>query len=408
LGGPGTLFQKGSWPPEAQIDGEFRVPEALDFLRILKYNLHMTDYYRTLGISKKASLSEIKKAYRKLARKYHPDLNPGDKTAEMKFKEITEAYEVMKDPEKRKQYDTFGTVGRNFRTGRGAPGFEGFDFTTKGASTFGDIFETFFGGGGAFSHAQNKQQRRAEQGEDLRYSINLNFMDAAKGIETPIQLVRKEVCSSCGGKGIERNSSRVTCPRCNGSGKINKQTSFMRFSSVCNGCGGSGHLPGKNCGTCGGEGRVDKVSKIRVRIPAGVDNNSKVRISGKGNAGRFGGPAGDLIISINVTDHKFFKRNGPNLEILLPVTYMEAAMGAKIEVPTLEGSTLVKVPPGTSSGQKLRLKGKGVTDPKSRGTGDMIVEIKIVPPPTKDLEVRHLLQKIEKKAPYNPREDMTP
>jgi molecular chaperone DnaJ len=236
----------------------------------------------------------------------------------------------------------------------------------------------------------------------------LSFLDAAQGIETPIQLVRKEVCSGCGGKGIERNSSRVTCPRCNGSGKIDKQTGFMKFSSACPGCGGSGYLPGRNCSACGGEGRVDKVSKIRVRIPAGVDNNSKVRINGKGNAGRYSGPAGDLIISINVTDHKFFKRNGPNLEIILPITYMEAALGAKVEVPTLDGSTLLKIPPGTTSGQKLRLKAKGVANPKARGKGDMIIEIKIVPPPTKDLEVRRLLQKIEKKAPYNPRKDMIP
>ncbi|NIM11071.1 MAG: molecular chaperone DnaJ [Candidatus Aminicenantes bacterium] len=368
----------------------------------------MNDYYKTLGINKKASLSDIKRAYRKLARKYHPDLNPGDKAAERSFKEITEAYEVLRDPEKRKQYDMFGSVGRNFRTGKRGSPFDGFDFTTTGSSTFGDIFQTIFGGGGPFSQTQNKQQRRPEQGEDLRYSINLSFMDAAQGIETPIQLVRQEVCSDCGGKGIERNSSRVTCPRCHGSGKIDKQTGFMKFSSACPGCGGSGYLPGRNCSACGGEGRVDKVSKIRARIPAGVDNNSKVRIHGKGNAGRFGGPAGDLIISINVTTHKFFKRNGANLEIILPITYLEAAMGAKVEVPTLDGSTLLKIPPGTSSGQKLRLRGKGVANPKARGKGDLIIEIKIVPPPTKDLEVRRLLQKIEKKAPYNPRKDMIP
>ncbi len=260
------------------------------------------------------------------------------------------------------------------------------------------------------SQTQTKQQqsRRTEQGEDLRYAINLSFLDAASGIETPIQLVRKEPCPSCGGKGIERNSSRVTCPKCNGSGKIQKQTGFMKFSSPCPQCGGSGYLPGRNCSECGGEGRIDKVSKIRVRIPAGVDNDSKVRIPQKGNAGRAGGPPGDLIISISVTNHKFFKRNDANLEITLPITYLEAALGAKIEVPTLEGNTLLKIPPGTPSGQKLRLKGKGVTNPKFKNKGDMIVEIKIVPPPTTDIEVRRLLQKIEKKAPYNPREDMIP
>ena len=165
-------------------------------------------------------------------------------------------------------------------------------------------------------------------------------------------------------------------------------------------------MPGENCRSCGGEGRVDKVTKIRVRIPAGVDNDSKVRIAGKGNVGRFGGPAGDLIISIKVTEHKFFKRNGANLEVLLPVTYLEAALGAKVEVPTLDGSTLLKIPPATSSAQKLRLRGKGIMNPKTKSKGDMIIEIKIVPPPTTDIEVRRLLKKIEKKAPYNPRKTL--
>ncbi|UCH92539.1 MAG: molecular chaperone DnaJ [Candidatus Aminicenantes bacterium] len=362
----------------------------------------MADYYNVLGVSKKASLSDIKKAYRKLARKYHPDLNPNDKEAERKFKEITEAYEVLKDPEKRKQFDMFGAVGANFRTGRRPSGFNGFDFTTTGSSSFGDIFETIFGGGGPFSQTQ-RQQRRPEPGEDLRYSMNLSFMDAAHGIETPIQLVRKENCPNCGGKGIDRTSAKVSCSRCKGSGRIQKQTGFMKFSSVCPVCGGSGNMPGENCRTCGGQGRLDKVTKMRVRIPPGVDNDSKVRIAGKGNVGKFGGPAGDLIISIKVTDHKFFKRMGANLEILLPVTYMEAALGAKVEVPTLDGSTLLKIPPGTSSAQKLRLRGKGLMNPKTKTKGDMIIEIKIVPPPTKDIEVRRLLKKIEKKAPYNPR-----
>ena len=364
----------------------------------------MIDYYKTLGVSKKASLSEIKKAYRKLARKYHPDLNPGDKISEKMFKEVSEAYEVLKDPAKRKQYDMFGVVGRNFRKGKGAYNFDGFDFTSPGSSSFGDIFQTIFGSGGAHAHAQEKQFRQPEQGEDLRYSMNLSFIDAARGLETPIQVVKKETCTQCGGKGIKRDSSKVTCPACDGSGQLRKQTSFMKFSSTCQSCGGTGFIPGENCGACHGEGRVDNVSKILIRIPAGVDNNYKIKLSGKGNAGRFGGPTGDLIISINVSDHKFFKRNGANLEIQLPITYKEAALGAKVEVPTLEGTALLKVPPGTSSSQKLRLKGKGITNPKTRNKGDMLIEIKIVPPPTTDIEVREMLNRIEEKAPYNPRE----
>ncbi|MCP5105283.1 MAG: molecular chaperone DnaJ [bacterium] len=364
----------------------------------------MNDYYKTLGVSRKASLTEIKKAYRKLARKYHPDLNPGDKASEKKFKEITEAYEVLRDPKKRNQYDTFGSVGGNFRTGGRTPtGFDGFDFNTTGSSSFGDIFETVFGG----THARTKHRtHRAERGEDLHYSINLSFLDAAVGIETPIQVTRKEACVSCKGKGVEKNSSRETCPVCSGSGRVQKQTGFMKFASVCSKCGGTGHLPGKQCRVCDGDGRSDKVTKIRVRIPAGVDDTSKVRINGKGNAGRYGGPAGDLIITINVSAHKFFKRNGANLEITLPVTYLEAAMGAKVEVPTLDGKTILKIPPATSSGQKMRLRGKGIINPKTKVKGDMVIDIKIVPPPTTDLEVRRLLKKIEKKAPYNPRKDL--
>ena len=364
----------------------------------------MNDYYKTLGVSRKASLSEIKKTYRKLARKYHPDVNPGDKTAEKKFKEITEAYDVLKDPGKKKQYDRFGSAGANFRTGgRGPSGFEGFDFTTTGSTSFGDIFETIFGG--AQSRTRHKT-RRTERGEDLHYSINLGFIDAAKGIETPIQIVREEACTSCGGKGIERDSPKETCPVCRGSGRVQKQTSFMKFASPCPNCGGTGYLPGKQCQACEGDGRKGKVSKIKIKIPAGVDNNSKVRLARKGNAGRYGGPPGDLIITINVSPHKFFKRNGANLGILLPVTYLEAAMGGKIEVPTLDGTTMLKIPPSTTSGQKLRLKGKGLINPKTKSKGDMMVEIKIVPPPTKDIEVRKLLKKIEEKAPYNPRKDL--
>lgn len=366
----------------------------------------MSDYYNTLGVSKKASLTEIKKNYRKLARKYHPDLNPGDKASEKKFKEITEAYEVLKDPDKRKQYDTFGSVGPSYRTGgKGATGFEGFDFTTTGANSFGDIFETIFGGGGGFSRGKSRGSR-PEKGEDLHYSINLSFLDAANGIETPIQVVRKETCPTCDAKGVAQDSSQVPCPVCKGTGRIQKQTGFMKFASVCTNCEGSGYLPGKQCRDCDGDGRSDKVTKIRVRIPAGVDDSSKVRIPAKGNAGRFGGKPGDLIITINVSPHKFFKRNGSNLEILLPLTYHEAAMGAKIEVPTLDGTTLLKIPPGTSSGQKMRLKGKGIVNPKTKTHGDMIIETKIVPPPTTDIEVRRLLGKIEKKAPYDPRKDL--
>ncbi len=360
----------------------------------------MKNFYQVLGIEKSASLAEIKKAYRKLARKYHPDLNPGDKAAEQRFKEITEAYEVLKDSEKRKQYDNFGRVGPNFNTGRGRGDFEGFDFSSSGGSTFGDIFETIFGGAQAGGFPENVPQR----GEDLHYSMSLSFMDAAVGIETPIQVSHKEVCPDCGGQGVKAGAGRSACSTCGGKGRVQKQSGFMKFSSPCPACRGSGSAPGPACPTCHGEGRMEKVVRIRVRIPAGVEGGSKVRLPGKGNSGLRGGPPGDLIITINVTPHKIFRRQGQNLEMVLPVTYGEAALGAKIEVPTLSGNTVLKVPPGTLSGQKLRLKGLGFINPKSKLSGDMIVEIKIVPPPTKDLRVRELLKEIERVAPYDPRQ----
>lgn len=364
----------------------------------------MSDYYKILGVSRKATLAEIKKAYRKLARKYHPDLNPGDKVSEKKFKEITEAYEVLKDPKKKKQYDTFGSIGGNFKNQRGSSNFEGFDFNTSGSSSFGDIFETIFGNMGRPQAKQQRRADRAQRGEDILYSMNLNFLDAVKGIEIPIQIFRKDICSACNGKGIDKNSKKSICKVCSGTGKIEKQSGFMKFASPCHNCSGTGYVPGQNCKACNGEGRKDLTSKIKVKIPAGVEDNSKVRIHGKGNAGRFGGKPGDLIITIKVTLHKFFRRKGSNLEIELPITFSEAALGAKIEVPTLEGKTLLKIPPSTHSGQKMRLKNKGVIHPKTKSKGDMIIEIKIVPPSIKDIEVRELLKKIEEKSPYNPRE----
>jgi molecular chaperone DnaJ len=369
----------------------------------------MKDYYEILGVNKNANVNDIKKAYRKLARKYHPDLNPGDKASEQKFKEINEAHETLKDPEKKKQYDLYGSLGANANAGggnRGNSNFEGFDFNTSGNSSFGDIFETIFGNAGGQRPQTGKKVHRPERGEDLNYSINLNFMDAANGIETPIQISHKQPCSACKGKGIDAASKQSACPTCGGQGRVQKQTGFMKFGTICPNCGGSGILPGAPCHSCGGDGRIEITSRLRVKIPAGVDNDSKVRIAGKGNAGHNGGPEGDLIITILVTPHKVFRRNGYNLEMSLPVTYAEAALGTKIEIPTLEGSSLFKVPPGTASGQKLRLKGKGIINPRTRENGDLYVEIKIVPPSTTDLKVRELLKEIEKTSPYDPREEL--
>ena len=247
----------------------------------------MSDYYKILGVSKKSTSAEIKKTYRKLARKYHPDLNPGDKNAEKKFKEITEAYEVLNDPEKKKKYDMYGDLG-GFSNSRGnAQNFDGFNFNNSGSSSFGDIFETIFGGQQREQREPRTIQNRPLRGEDLRYSINLSFIDAVKGIETTIQINRKDKCSVCSGKGIDPSSKKTICPYCKGSGKTQKQTGFMKFAAPCSACGGSGSSPGTPCRDCNGDGRSDKLTKIRVRIPQGVDDQSKVRIPGKGNSGTF-------------------------------------------------------------------------------------------------------------------------
>lgn len=365
----------------------------------------MKDFYKLLGVGRKASLSEIKKAYRKLARKYHPDLNPGDKTAEKKFKEISEAYETLKDPKKRKEYDTFGTTGGNFRNAGRGSNFEGFDFTSSGENSFGDIFETIFGNFGKGQTAGRSKRQSPVRGEDLLYAITLDFLDSIKGIELPIQISHKITCPECKGKGIIKTGSASTCKVCSGTGKIEKQSGFMKFASPCTSCGGTGVNPGNICPKCNGEGRIDHLSKIKVKIPAGVKNNSRVKISGKGNAGKFGGHPGDLIIKITVTPHKYFKRTDNDIELTVPISFYEASLGAKIEIPTLEGKTLLKIPPATVSGQKLRLRKKGVANPKTGNKGDMIIEIKIVPPPTKDVEIRKLLKELGEKFPYNPRED---
>jgi molecular chaperone DnaJ len=367
----------------------------------------MKEYYQILGVGQKATLAEIKKSYRKLARKFHPDLNPNDKEAERRFKEITEAYEVLKDPEKRKQFDTYGRVGADFKKGGNHGPFEGFDFNTTGDASFGDIFETIFGGGFQGQNASaGREQSQTSRGEDLHYSMSLSFLDAVKGLETPIQLTRKVPCQVCGGRGAQPSGSPTRCPTCAGTGKVQKQMGFMKFASPCPTCNGRGTISEKACQSCSGSGRIDSVDRIKVRIPPGVEDGSKLRIPQKGNAGQKGGQSGDLIISITVASHPFFARQQNNLAITLPVTFTEAALGAKVEVPTLDGKAMLKIPPGSASGQKLRLRGKGITDPKTATPGDMVATLKIVPPPTKDLAVRELLKKLEQIAAYNPREDL--
>lgn len=362
------------------------------------------DYYEVLGVSKSASLADIKKAYRKLARKYHPDLNPGDKAAESRFKEIQEAYSVLSNPEKRKNYDQFGFAG-DIPPGADqrysySPGFDGFDFSGFGTSSFSDFFENIFSAG------RTRPKSQVQKGEDLHYTMKVGFLDAIHGIKTRIQLSRQVSCSACSGKGYAPGTGHQSCPTCRGTGQKAVQRGYMKFSTVCTTCGGSGRAPGKECSVCQGRGFIPKTEVIAVRIPSGVNTGSKVRIAGKGNAGREGGPYGDLFIRIEVDSHPFFRREGSNIYVKVPVTVPEATLGAKIEVPTIYGKTVIKIPPGTKSGQRFRIKEKGAPILGRKAQGDQYVEVSIVPPPFNDERIRELMRELEKISGENPREKL--
>ncbi len=363
------------------------------------------DYYNTLGLKRDASSTDIKRAYRKLARKYHPDLNPGDKAAESKFKEIQEAYAVLNDSAKKKQYDQFGFVGdmppggsphQGYSTG----GFEGFNFSNFGSSSFSDFFENIFGS------SQRASPQRSERGDDLLYSMKLSFTDAINGVKTRIKLTRMAACETCSGYGFMRSKGQQACRTCGGTGQSHMQTGAMRFSTTCHSCRGSGISQGTECSTCHGLGQTRKTELISVRIPSGVDTGSKIRIQGKGNAGARGGPSGDLFINIEVDPHKLFRREGSNIYIKIPVTVPEATLGAKIEVPTIYGKTTIRIPPGTRSGQKFRLRNKGVLSPGKKVQGDQFVEVLIVPPPFNNERIRELVKEIEKVSEENPRHNL--
>ena len=364
------------------------------------------DYYQVLGVARAATLPDIKKAYRKLARKYHPDLNPGDKTAEARFKEIQEAYAVLSDPKKRAQFDQFGDLGGvppgGAPGGPGGPGFEGFDFSDYGSSTFRDFFENLFGGGGI--RGAEAAGAGPQRGEDLQYSMQIGFEDAIHGVQTRIRVNRLAACEPCGGRGRAAGSRKRPCPSCGGSGRGTVQRGFMKFSGVCQSCGGTGQTPGEACPACGGQGAVQISDLISVRIPAGVDNGSKVRVPGRGNAGHAGGPPGDLYIVIEVAPHAYFRREGANISVKVPITVPEATLGAKIEVPTLWGKTTIRIPPGTKSGQKFRIKEQGAPAAGRKGRGDEYAEVTIVPPPFDNERIREMMKELEKISGPNPRE----
>jgi molecular chaperone DnaJ len=363
------------------------------------------DYYELLGVPRKAAQKEIRQAYRKLARKYHPDLNPGDKSAEEKFKQVQEAYDVLSDTKKRQMYDQFGFDAER-RTAappeQEQPGthfdFGGFDFGGSSGTNFRDLFGQFFRGGAGAAAAE------AEPGSDLEYGIEIDFWEAVRGTVKKVTISRLETCETCGGSGAVGQPQ--TCEVCGGTGQVSQVSGRMRFNVTCSRCGGTGKVR-PICRVCGGEGRVRRAETIDVRIPAGVQTGSRVRVPGHGNAGTHGSPPGDLYFIIEVKAHPFFQRRGDDLYAVVPITVSEAALGAKIEVPTLDGRSLLRVPPGTSSGQKLRLREKGVSSVRQPGKrGDMYVELQVVVPKPVDERVRDLLRELARLEPENPRQDL--
>ena len=341
------------------------------------------DYYEVLGVSKTATQDELKKAYRKLARKYHPDLNKDNEEAAEKFKECNEAYSVLSDDQKRVQYDQFGHAA--FENGGmgggggfgGAGGFGGF-----GGSGMEDIFDMFFGGQGG--RGGNRAKSGPQRGADLRFDLEISFEEAAVGLEKEINLYRDETCDHCHGEGAEPGSKVESCPECNGTGyvRFTQNTMFgqMVNERPCSRCKGEGKIISEPCKECRGKGTVKRNKKLKVKIPAGVDNGSRLRVSGEGEAGAKGGPSGDLYVYLYVKPHKFFERDGTTVLCEVPINIVQATLGADIKVPTLDGQVTMKVPEGTQPGKILRLKGKGIPSLRGGGRGDQLVRIKVVVP----------------------------
>ncbi|MDP2876944.1 MAG: molecular chaperone DnaJ [Holophaga sp.] len=339
------------------------------------------DYYKILGVPKSASEEDIKKAYRKLARKYHPDLNPGNKGAEAKFKELSTANDVLSDPEKRGNYDTYGDpAGPTAQAGG-----HGFDFGDQSGS-FGDFFQGFGGG---------RRPRRAgpRPGEDLQHTVRISFLDAFRGTKLPINVSRTEACRICQGSGEVPGTTKSVCADCKGRGFREQGLGFFKSQIECESCGGSGRKA-PPCTECQGRGRNPKRETVTVGIPPGVEDGTRLRVAGKGEAGSRGGGTGDLYLQIQVEVDDRFDRRGANLYHKLPISFSEAALGAKVEIPTPEGHTTIKIPPGTQSGSKLRLKGQGMPVPRSEQRGDLFAEIQIVTPMIQDERSKELLREL--------------
>jgi molecular chaperone DnaJ len=382
-----------------------------------------SDHYEVLGVGRKASQDDIRKAYRRLARKYHPDLNPGDKSADDRFRKLQEAYDILSDPKKREMYDQYGFYSETGFPGAGTGqsqgpgmGFGGFDFSeyvnqegagggggfpggSGGGGAFRDIFSQFFGG-------RNRRPETAspERGSDLEYSLSIGFWQAVRGSQVRLNVTRQESCRACNGTGSS-SGAESACPECNGSGNVNQAAGAMRFTLPCPRCEGRGRLRNV-CPSCHGDGKTARVEPVEVRIPPGAQNGSRLRIPGKGNAGTMGAPAGDLYITTRVEPHAFFRWEGDNVQIRIPVTVWEAGLGAKIEVPTVDGKALLKIPPGTQNGQKFRMREKGVFNARKNTRGDQIVEVAIHTPKVQDERTKEILRELAQLHPEDPRAEL--
>ena len=390
---------------------------SLSIIVILKKYLNLTvsimaeDFYKILGVSKNADQDTIKKTYRKLARKWHPDINPGNKEAEQKFKDISRAYDCLGDKEKRKRYDEFGEEGLqsgfNAEKARqykqwGARQQEGWGQASQGFGKYGsyeDVFGDLFGfGGGAGDFRQSRGGFGASapsRGRDIQHDMEIDLISSLKGFETELSMQKMKPCAGCNGSGIDPSSKMTSCPKCGGSGRLNVAQGPMQFTSACPQCGGHGQV-GETCKQCGGSGRIIGIEKIKVTVPQGVKEGSKVRVAGKGEPGFNGGQPGDLYLVIHLKPHPILKREGDNLHIEIPITVGEAMAGGRITIPVLEGQVQLKVPPKSQSGQILRLKGKGAVNLKTKKRGDLMVKLHVRVPQTDDKEILEAVEKMNR------------
>ena len=343
------------------------------------------DYYEVLGVSREATDQELKSAYRKLAMQHHPDRNPGDHTAEERFKEASEAYQVLSDADKRAAYDRYGHAGLS----GGGPGFGPFAGGVDISDIFGDLFGEMFSMGG---HAQRPS--RQQRGDDLRFDLTIHFEAAIFGAETEVKVRRLEVCATCEGRGSASGRGPTVCGQCQGRGQVRYQQGFFAVARTCSACGGTGQVIADPCQSCRGEGRALKEIKLNVKVPRGVEDGTRIRYTGEGNAGRAGGPAGDLYVVLSILRHEFFERDGHNLRCVIPISFPQAALGAEIEIAAIDGPVNLKIPEGTQSGRELRVRGRGVPFLNNKGNGDLIVKLMVQIPKKLTRSQRELISQL--------------